>query len=125
MALSGLGLGFIKGWKLAFAMLGIAPIMIIGIGVFGAFMSSKTKKALKAYGQSAGYAEQALSSIRVVVAFGQEATESIIYNRFLEDAKTISRKASIGAGVAMGFFIFCIYAAYSYAFYIGAVFVDK
>jgi hypothetical protein len=50
MSLSGLSLGFLKGWKLAFAMLGIGPILVIGIGVFGAFMGAKTKKALKAYG---------------------------------------------------------------------------
>jgi hypothetical protein len=30
---------------------------------------------MKAYGQSAGYAEQALNAIRVVVAFGQENRE--------------------------------------------------
>jgi ATP-binding cassette, subfamily B (MDR/TAP), member 1 len=61
----------------------------------------------------------------VVVAFGQEQTESAIYNRFLEDAKKISRAGSMGAGIAMGFFICTIYLGYAYAFWLGGYFVDN
>ena len=32
---------------------------------------------------------------------------------------------AIGTGVSLGFFIFCIYAAYAYAFFIGALWVDR
>ena len=35
MTLSGFAVGFYKGWSLAFAMLAIAPIMLIGMGIFG------------------------------------------------------------------------------------------
>ena len=125
MSISGLTLGFTKGWLLAFAMLGIAPIMMVGIMVFTGFMGSKVQKQIKAYGQSAGYAEQALSSIRVVVAFGQEMTEKTNYTAFLEQARVIGRSASIATGIALGFFIFCIYGAYAYAFYMGGLYVDK
>ncbi len=125
MSLSGLSLGMIKGWSLALAMLGIAPIMLIGISVFGGFMGSKVKKTMLAYGQSAGYAEQAISSIKVVIAFGMEQMEGQTYNRFLEDAKKIGQKMAIGSGVSLGFFLFCIYCTYAYAFYIGGLWVDK
>ena len=75
MSLSGLGLGFTRGWSLALAMLGVAPILMIGMGVFGSYMGNKVKKSVIAYGQSAGYAEQAISSIKVVIAFGMETVE--------------------------------------------------
>jgi len=70
MCLSGFTTGMYKGWSLSLAMLGIAPIMFIGMGCFGAVMSKRTLNSMKAYGQSAGYAEQALSAIRIVVSFG-------------------------------------------------------
>jgi hypothetical protein len=57
MCVSGLTLGFVKGWSLALCMLGVGPIMIIGISVMGVFMGSKVANQIKAYGQSAGYAE--------------------------------------------------------------------
>jgi ABC-type multidrug transport system fused ATPase/permease subunit len=70
MCLAGFTTGLYKGWSLALAMLGIAPIMLVGMGCFGSVMQKRTVESMKAYGQSAGYAEQALSAIRIVVSFG-------------------------------------------------------
>jgi hypothetical protein len=42
---------------------------------------------MKAYGQSAGYAEQALNAIKVVAAFGQEEKEIQNYQKYLFRAK--------------------------------------
>lgn len=106
-------------------MLLLAPILILGTAVFTSFASSKVRKTLQAYGQSAGYAEQALSSIKVVVAFGMELTEKETYARFLTNAKKVGSASSIGQGVGQGFFIFTVYCGYAYAFYIGALWVDK
>lgn len=39
---------------------------------------------MQAYGQSAGYAEQALQAIRIVVSFGMEKAEINNYTRFLD-----------------------------------------
>ena len=57
MCISGFVVAFYKGWTLAFAMLGIAPIMMIGMGCFAEVMQNKAVRTMKAYGQSAGYAE--------------------------------------------------------------------
>jgi len=57
MCISGLCVGFYKGWTLAFAMLGIAPIMLIGMGIFSSVMMKRSGITMRAYGQSAGYAE--------------------------------------------------------------------
>lgn len=38
MCVSGLFVAFYKGWTLSFAMLGIGPIMIIGLGIFSSIM---------------------------------------------------------------------------------------
>jgi hypothetical protein len=70
MSMSGLVLAFIRGWSYTLALLGTAPILIFG----GACMTSAIKKGvfakLGAYAQSGGYAEQCLTAIKVVVAFG-------------------------------------------------------
>ena len=38
MCLSGFATGAYKGWSLALAMLGVGPIMLIGMGIFGSVM---------------------------------------------------------------------------------------
>jgi hypothetical protein len=50
-------------------------------------MAAGFKEGLKAYSQSAGYAEQALHGIKVVSANGQEKNELYIYNSFLNRVK--------------------------------------
>ena len=70
MCLAGFASGLYKGWSLSLAMLGMFPLMMIGMGCFGAVMANRTLASMKAYGQSAGYAEQALTAIRIVVSFG-------------------------------------------------------
>ena len=70
MCISGLCVGFIKGWSLALAMFAIGPIMMIGMGLFGQVMQNKSLVSRRAYSQSAGYAEQALQAIRTVACFG-------------------------------------------------------
>lgn len=125
MCVSGFFVAFYKGWSLSFAMLGLAPIMIIGMGVFTSVMQTRTFASMKAYGQSAGYAEQALSSIRIVVSFGQEKLEMSNYSRFLEQVKEAGIKSGVSAGLSLGFFFFAIYLSYAYCFAIGAVWVDR
>jgi len=125
MSVSGLICGFYKGWLLAFAILGIAPILLIGMGIFAAIMEKNTVIVMKAYGQSAGYAEQALAAIRIVVSCGTETLEVSNFNQYLERVRTTSIKQGVSVGLSLGFFFFCIYLCYAYAFFIGSIFVDK
>jgi hypothetical protein len=41
MCLAGLFVAFFKGWTLAFAMFGIAPIMLVGMGIFSSVMMKR------------------------------------------------------------------------------------
>jgi ATP-binding cassette subfamily B (MDR/TAP) protein 1 len=125
MCVAGLFVGFYKGWTLAFAMLGIAPIMLIGMGIFSSVMMKRASVTMRAYGQSAGYAEQALSAIRIVVSFGQEELEISNYSRFLKKVTEASLKGGMATGFSMGFFFLCIYLCYAYCFLIGSIWVDK
>lgn len=106
-------------------MLAIAPIMLIGMAVFGAVMQSKTIKGMRAYGQSAGYAEQALSAIRIVVSFGQEELEIKNYNMFLSRVTEAGKSTGASVGLSQGFFFMCIYFCYAYAFAMGGIWVDE
>jgi ABC-type multidrug transport system fused ATPase/permease subunit len=57
ITICGLIIGTINVWSLALANCAIGPIVGLLAVFFGVTMESKFSKALKAYGQSAGYAE--------------------------------------------------------------------
>ena len=124
MSISGLALGFSKGWSLALVITGFCPVFMIGMIIFGNAIKKHTIKMLKAYGQSAGYAEQALSAIRVVVAFGMERTEKNSYARYLGKVKDAGNNSACSLGLSLGFFLFSIYIAYSWAFFMGGLWVE-
>mmetsp|Transcript_21964 Transcript_21964/g.16309 ORF Transcript_21964/g.16309 Transcript_21964/m.16309 type:complete len:202 (+) Transcript_21964:725-1330(+) len=78
---------------------------------------------MKAYGQSAGYAEQALNAIRVVVAFGQEERESIVYNRYLTNAKSSGIVTTFKTSLILAMFMFISLASYAYSFFMGSIWI--
>jgi ABC-type multidrug transport system fused ATPase/permease subunit len=65
-------MGFYRGWAMTLAFMGQFPLIGISGAVFASSISSGTASSLKSYAQSAGYAEQALSAIRVVAANSME-----------------------------------------------------
>ena len=78
-----------------------------------------------AYGQSAGYAEQALGAIRIVVSFGQEQLEINNYKKFLENVRQVGLRQGFMTGASMGFFYFCIYGSYCFCFTLGCIWIDN
>jgi ATP-binding cassette subfamily B (MDR/TAP) protein 1 len=92
-AVSGFIFGFIFafywGWLLTLILVGTLPVMLL-MGV-GMAMSLTTGGAdlMKSYSQSAGYAEQALASIKVVHTYGQELLEERNYGKYLSRSQII------------------------------------
>ena len=78
---------------------------------------------MKAYGQSAGYADQALNAIRVVVAYGQEEKEVRNYTKYLNRARTAGIKTHFKSSLSMAMFFASIFGTYAYAFYMGSVWI--
>jgi ABC-type multidrug transport system fused ATPase/permease subunit len=76
MSLAGLLFSFFKGWFFSFILLIYFPVMLIAAIGVGMSFSVGFSENMKAYGQSAGYADQALNAIKVVFAFGQEEKEA-------------------------------------------------
>lgn len=87
MSVSGFIVGFTKGWQLSLCLIAIGPPIGVVMYFVNKLQSSSMHENHLAYSQSAGYAEQALSSIKVVAAFGREKDEKDNYLKFLGDSK--------------------------------------
>lgn len=79
-------IAFARSWKLTVALLLFMPVMACVGGLIGSVFAGNLKGQLKAYAQSAGYAEQALNAIRIVHTYCNEALELANYSKYLERA---------------------------------------
>lgn len=68
----GFVVGFYWGWLYTLILMAVVPIVGIAGAGMGASMETGLTATMRAYSQSAGYAEQALYAIKVVHSYGQE-----------------------------------------------------
>lgn len=87
----GYAFAFFYGWKYSLILLAGLPFIGGAGALFGLSMESGTLEQMKAYAQSAGYAEQALQSIRIVHTYGNELLEYNNYSKYLDRARLKQR----------------------------------
>lgn len=68
-------MAFLSGWKLTLAMLSCAPVLIFCNGIVSKVQSSLTVQEMESYGKAGSVAEEVISSIKTVMAFGGENKE--------------------------------------------------
>ena len=123
MTVAGLAFAFTKGWSFSLVLLIAFPFLGVTTSLMAKVMAKGSQETMKAYGQSAGYADQALNAIRVVVAYGQEAKEIKNYTKYLNRARDAGIKTHCRGAFAMALFFASIFGTYAYAFYLGSVWI--
>uniref|UniRef100_A0A8V0ZZ26 Bile salt export pump n=1 Tax=Gallus gallus TaxID=9031 RepID=A0A8V0ZZ26_CHICK len=108
-------LGFISGWKLTLVIIAVSPL----IGV-GAAVAKLTGRELKAYAKAGAVADEVLSSIRTVAAFGGEKKEVERYDKNLVYAQHWGIRKGIIMGLFSGYMWFVIFLCYALAFWYGS-----
>ncbi|XP_063174293.1 bile salt export pump isoform X1 [Candoia aspera] len=113
-------LGFVRGWKLTLVIIAVSPLIGIGAGIIGLSVAKFTGLELKAYAKAGAIADEVLSSIRTVAAFGGERKEVERYDKNL----VFAQNWGIRKGIIMGFFtgyIWCIiFLCYALTFWYGS-----
>mmetsp|Transcript_39002 Transcript_39002/g.59362 ORF Transcript_39002/g.59362 Transcript_39002/m.59362 type:complete len:130 (-) Transcript_39002:617-1006(-) len=74
---------------------------------------------MKAYAQSAGYAEQALHAIKVVQTYGNELVEKKNYEKYLDRSKATQQGEITKTAFARSLMFFVIYLFYAHSLYFG------
>ncbi|CAG8499839.1 12693_t:CDS:10, partial [Cetraspora pellucida] len=98
----GFVIGFIKGWKLTLVLCAVFPLMATAGGFMAKALSKGTSEGQDAYAAAGGVAEQVLSGIRTVVAFGGQKLEVERYTAQLERAYIMGRKKALVSGLVVG-----------------------
>ncbi|XP_053570108.1 ATP-binding cassette sub-family B member 5 [Bombina bombina] len=115
--LAGVTIALVYGWQLALVVLATSPLMSLFASLSSKMLVSLTSKELSAYAKAGAVAEEVLSSIRTVVAFGGQDKEIKRYANNLGEAKKIGIKKAVASQLAMGSMYCIIYASYGLAFW--------
>lgn len=86
---------------------------------FRQLTSKLAKKELDAYGAAGSIAEEVLSAIRTVIAFGGQTKETNRYGDKLVFARDNNIRRSLLSGIGFGMLWFFIYGTYALAFWYG------
>ncbi|KAK0222157.1 ste6-like protein [Armillaria fumosa] len=95
-------LAYARSWKLALAMTSIIPVISFVKG---------------------SVAEEVISSVRTVHAFGVQGALAQVYNGYLLKSHAIGISTAMWIGVCIAIILFTVYAAYALAFYFGTTLI--
>uniref|UniRef100_A0A8C3JVM9 Bile salt export pump n=1 Tax=Calidris pygmaea TaxID=425635 RepID=A0A8C3JVM9_9CHAR len=108
-------LGFVSGWKLTLVIIAVSPLLGVGAAV-----AKLTGRELKAYAKAGAVADEVLSSIRTVAAFGGEKKEVERYDKNLVFAQRWGIRKGIIMGLFTGYMWLIIFLCYALAFWYGS-----
>lgn len=118
--IAGFLLGFVNGWKLTLVIIAVSPLIGVGAALMALAVAKLTGKELEAYAKAGAVADEVLSAIRTVAAFGGENKEVKRYEKNL----LFAQRWGIRKGMIMGFFSgymwFIIFLCYALAFWYGS-----
>uniref|UniRef100_A0AAX7T9E2 Bile salt export pump n=1 Tax=Astatotilapia calliptera TaxID=8154 RepID=A0AAX7T9E2_ASTCA len=112
----GFCVGFVKGWKLTLVIIAASPLiasLLLSINLL-------TGMELQAYAKAGSVADEVLSSIRTVAAFGGEKKEVQRYDRNLVSAQRWGIRKGLIVGFFTGFMWLVIFLCYGLAFWYGS-----
>ncbi|TSM94690.1 Bile salt export pump [Bagarius yarrelli] len=113
-------MGFVKGWKLTLVIISVSPLIGLGAGLMALFVAKLTGWELQAYAKAGAVADEVLSSIRTVAAFGGEKKEVERYDRNLVSAQRWGIRKGLIMGFFTGYLWFIIFLCYALAFWYGS-----
>ncbi|KAM4560550.1 bile salt export pump isoform 2-T2 [Odontesthes bonariensis] len=119
----GFAIGFVKGWKLTLVIVAASPLIGIGAGLMAVFVAKLTGMELQAYAKAGAVADEVLSAIRTVAAFGGERKEVERYNRNLISAQRWGIRKGLIMGFFTGYMWLIIFLCYALAFWYGSTLV--
>ncbi|XP_060945264.1 bile salt export pump [Limanda limanda] len=120
MFVCGFMVGFINGWKMTLVVIAVSPLIGLGAGLMVMAVSQLTGKGMKAYAKAGAVADEALSSIRTVAAFGGEDKEEERYDRNLVEALSLGVTKGLVMGLFQGYMWAIIFLSYALAFWYGS-----
>ncbi|KAL7421323.1 GTPase-activating protein [Cryptotrichosporon argae] len=122
---TGFALAYARSWRLALALSAILPVIAITGGTMVRMMTKYTTASLGNVAKAGTLAEEAISSIRTIHAFGTAKIIGQNFDAYIDKSRQAGIKGSWIEGGGLGIIFFSIYSAYALAFFYGGILVTQ
>lgn len=116
-------IAFVISWRLALVMLSVPVVIMLWMGAVGKRMKTAQLGAIDAYASSATFAEEAISSVRDVMAYGTRHRFSEKYDRSLDVAMGLDFRAKATLSVFIGGLMWAMLASFALCCWVGGRFM--
>ncbi|KAG0202785.1 Multidrug resistance protein 1 [Mortierella sp. GBA30] len=117
---AGFVIAFTHGWRMSLVLLTSVPLMAVTGALMSKYATQSSTDGQDSYAKAGGLAEQAIGSIRTVVAFDGQKRELRKFSEVLDIAYKSGVKKAFATGIGMGSFMLIMFLSYSLAFYYGS-----
>lgn len=115
MLVSALVVAFIQSWRLTLVVATCIPISTVAAGIAVTADTKITARFLDIYSRAAGLAEEALSTVKIVTAFGASSKLCLKYDNHLEEASRLGMKQGPVRATLFGVIFLMTYLSYAVA----------
>eukprot|EP00727_Mastigamoeba_balamuthi_P005492 m51a1_g1562 putative multidrug resistance protein 1-like (3087) ;mRNA; r:38021-50690 len=120
MSVGGWVVAFATGWKLSLVMLSTMPLSVVAMTVCSTIFGKLAEEAATHYARAGMVAEEFLSCIRTVTAFGVQREALDRYDAQLRISRAAGYKRAASAGFAVGFLFLITMCTYGLALWYGS-----
>ncbi|KAF6200545.1 hypothetical protein GE061_004988 [Apolygus lucorum] len=120
---SGLAVGFYANWQLTCVMLAVAPLVAGSSAYMARTLSGGAAREQLRYSYASKVAEETLTCLRTVMAFGGEKLEIKRYDEAIEKGQKETMKKYYLISFSMCFVLFVTYSTYGLAFWYSSTLV--
>ncbi|BES99804.1 Multidrug resistance protein [Nesidiocoris tenuis] len=120
---SGVVIGLLANWQLTCVLLSIAPLVVGSSAAMARMVSGGAAREQLRYSFASKIAEEVLTCIRTVTAFGGEKIEITKYDAALEKGKRAAMRKYYGVSIGMSFVSFITYGSYAFAFWYSTILI--
>ena len=122
---AGFVVGFIKSWKLTLVLSSSLAAIILLLLIAGPAITKSSKAALATYAVGGSIAEEVISSISNIQAFGVQQKMANDYESHLTEASKWGFKEKRAFAIVLSLIIFIIYLNYGLCFWQGSRMADR
>eukprot|EP00727_Mastigamoeba_balamuthi_P007601 m51a1_g3461 putative multidrug resistance protein 1 (1653) ;mRNA; f:696341-702590 len=117
--------GFTKGWKMSLVLLVMVPVLVVVMGALSVIFRNLVTRAQEFYAQAGQVAEEYLSCIRTVTAFGVQRKALARYQENLGMSRKMGYRKGFAMGISFGALFFVLFGSYGLAIWYGSKLVDS
>ena len=119
MFVVGFIVAFIFSWKLTLAVLATTPLLAAAGGIMAKVTTDTTSGGLGAYSRAGAIANEAISMIRTVTAFGAQKEEEERFGNELDEAYKAEVKKGFAMGTGLGSVMFVFMCIFGFSLWLG------